>query len=378
MRQCEMLEVCERGTMKKTLRLLLAFACALALCLCCAACGSKDDGKGDDAAGEDWRTSGDVYDHGTIVHDGSSVDVLVCIDSESAAFYWDDAEKVLYDSVKFPFSIPDAQADFGGIFFDDINGDDESDVVVDFYHDDGSETHLVWIWDDVERYVFQTDLSFAYSNEDDATSSLPFFEEYNLAVDGRMDDGTHLLSDGVSFYQGSDGFETGDAYWEVSLVNDVDYGSVREIEFNAYCYVPQSSAPTFSGQYDVSTDSELYDRYTGMWLTTSTTYVNGTEGGGENHYLHTVEWNGETYDIEFFYTAEWDFNASDWFAVLKKTYVVYLPEGYDGLVFAAEAQPIDREDLAIRMSLSDTCPEANLFGCDTVDPYRNLYFDVCA
>ena len=365
--------------MKRTLRLLLTLACALALCLCCAACGSKDDGKDDDAAGEDWRASGDVYDRGTIVHDGSSVDVLVCIDSESAAFYWDDAEKVLYDSVKFPLSIPDAQADFGGIFFDDIDGDGESDVVVDFYHDDGSETHLVWIWDDVERYVFQTDLSFAYSDEsDEFASSLPFFEEYNLSIDGGMDDGTHLLADGVSFYQGADGFETGDAYWEVSLVNDVDYGSVREIEFDAYCYVPQSSAPAFSGQYDVSTDSELYDRYTGMWLTTSTTYVNGTESSGENHYLHTVEWGGESYDIEFFYTAEWDFNASDWFAVLKKTYVVYLPEGYDGLVFAAEAQPIDRDDLDVRMRLGDICPEANLFDCDTVDPYRNLYFDVCS
>jgi len=140
--------------MKQRWRHLIASALALALCLSAAACG-----KSDDTAGDDWRASGAVVDSGTITHDGDSVDVLVTVSESSAAFYRDMPEQVLFDSVSFPVSIPDAEQAFHAISFDDIDGDGESDVLVRFLHKSGDTTEMIWIWDPVERYVFREDLS---------------------------------------------------------------------------------------------------------------------------------------------------------------------------------------------------------------------------
>lgn len=74
-------------------------------------------------AGDDWRTTGLVAASGTITHDGQSVDVVVTVDEESAAFYWDRPEQLLYDSVKFPMTVPNARDNFDSISFDDLNGD---------------------------------------------------------------------------------------------------------------------------------------------------------------------------------------------------------------------------------------------------------------
>lgn len=93
--------------MKQRWRHLIASALVLVLCLSAAACG-----KSDDTAGDDWRASGAVVDSGTITHDGESVDVLVTVSESSAAFYRDMPEQVLFDSVSFPVSIPDAEEAF--------------------------------------------------------------------------------------------------------------------------------------------------------------------------------------------------------------------------------------------------------------------------
>ena len=74
-----------------------------------------------------------------------------------------------------------------------------------------------------------------------------------------------------------------------------------------------------------------------MWLTTATAYGNSQRG--DNYYLHTVSWQGNSYLIEFAYSTDWKYNVGDWAQVLTKSYSVYLPEDYDGLVFAAEGQP---------------------------------------
>lgn len=118
------------------------FVLVIALLLCLTACGGSSD-----TAGDDWRTSGIVLADGTITHDEESVDVLVTISDTSAAFYRDTAEQVLFDSVLFPESIPDAKQAFESISFDDINGDGESDVVARFKFNDGGGEELVWIWE---------------------------------------------------------------------------------------------------------------------------------------------------------------------------------------------------------------------------------------
>lgn len=138
----------------KHLNKYMCLALALVLCLSLAACGNSDD-----VAGEDWRTTGVVVGSGTITHDGESVDVLVTADPNSAAFYRDQEEQVLFDSVAFPETIEDISSSAFQISFDDQNGDGESDVLVEIGHEDMSNTTMLWLWDPQERYVYQPEYS---------------------------------------------------------------------------------------------------------------------------------------------------------------------------------------------------------------------------
>lgn len=118
---------------------------------------------------------------GTITHtEEGSVDVLVTVDENSAAFYRDEQNQILFDSVAFPMTILDAKESFNDISFDDINGDGESDVCVSFVHAPGESTQMVWLWDSKERYVFQGDLSVVTSGSDaDITDYIGLWEYGN-------------------------------------------------------------------------------------------------------------------------------------------------------------------------------------------------------
>ncbi len=444
--------------MKIRWKQIVSFALALALCLSLAACGDSGD-----AAGEDWRTTGVVVGSGTITHDGDSVDVLVTADPNSAAFYWDQEEQVLFDSVAFPETIEDISSSAFQISFDDQNGDGESDVLVEIGHEDMSHTTMLWLWDPQERYVYQPEYSsfhvlkvaepeesidsyvglWEYQGEnlwlrirEDSTwefvndqeeviesgtlwveengitlhfdgsgdtlqltrtvsgdlidsvnggtllpvegiqSGEPYFSQNGLAINAAVELGTFPLENGVCSYSGlGDGYNTDDCYWEITKHGDYTHDGIRELHFDAICYIPESSIPYFDQQYTTVTSSELYDFYTGMWLTTATAYGNSQRG--DNYYLHTVNWQGNSYLIEFTYSTDWQYNVGDWAQVLTKSYSVYLPEDYDGLVFAAEAQPDNYKDSAKRMQLDSISPEAALMDIDTVNPYSALYFSLC-
>lgn len=434
--------------MKRSLILLLTAV----LCLILSACDKADN----DVTDDDWRVFSAINGSGTITHDGEgSVDVLVMISPEKAAFYRNKPEQILFDSVSFPMTITDAEQAFNAISFDDLDGDGGSDVTVKFIHENGNTTELVWIWDNAERYVFREDLStimigngieeyvglweymddlwlrihedatwelvndqddiikygtlradesvvtlyFAGSGEvlhldhtvsgdlidsvngatlipvESIQSSQPYFTRNGLQINAEMDMGTFFLEDGVCTHTGfGDGYNTGDCYWELIKHSDYAYNGIRQIEFDAICYIPESSIPDFDEQYLTNTDSELYDFYTGMWLTASTTY--GNSDRGENYYLHTINWEGNSYPIEFFYSTDWQHDVDGWETVFTKSYTVYLPEEYDGLVFAAEAQPDNYKDSDKRMHLDSICPEAGVMEITTVNPYRSLYFRV--
>ena len=207
-------------------------------------------------------------------------------------------------------------------------------------------------------------------------SQEPYFARNGLEINAAVEMGTFLLEDGVCSYSGlGDGYNTDDCYWEITKNGDYTHDGIRELHFDAICYIPEGSIPYFDQQYITNTDSELYDFYTGMWLTTATAYGNSQRG--DNYYLHTVSWQGNSYLIEFAYSTNWQYNVGDWAQVLTKSYAVYLPEDYDGLVFAAEAQPDNYKDSAKRMQLDSISPEASLMDIDTVDPYRSLYFSLC-
>ena len=207
-------------------------------------------------------------------------------------------------------------------------------------------------------------------------SQEPYFTRNGLEINAVVEMGTFLLKDGVCSYSGlGDGYNTDDCYWEITKTGDYTHDGIRELHFDAVCYIPEDSIPYFDQQYTTVTSSELYDFYTGMWLTTSTAYGNSQRG--DNYYLHTISWQGNSYLIEFAYSTDWQYNVGDWAQVLTKSYVVYLPEDYGGLVFAAEAQPDNYKDSAKRMQLDSISPEAALMDIDTVDPYRSLYFGLC-
>lgn len=360
----------------KTFHHFLAVLLAVLLCLSLTACGDSSD----DVTGDDWRASGVVAAEGTITHEGEgSVKVLVTVGPESAAFYRDEPEQELFDSVSFPVTVEDANDDGTGfdISFDDITGDGESDVVVTFQHADMSTTQMVWFWDADERYVFEPDYSYFHENgvQTDLNDT-PYFSDNGLQINAAVNTGTYLLENGVACYSGlGDGYERNDCYWEVIKHSDQSHDGIREIQFDAICYIPESSIPYFTEQYITNTDSELYDYYTGMWFTAATAYGNSQRG--DNYYVHTVNYNGNEYLIEFAYSTDWQYNVSDWAMVLTKSYMVYLPDDYDGLVFAAMPQLDNYKDCARRMQLDSIAPEASIMDIDLVDPYNTLFFSIC-
>ena len=60
--------------------------------------------------------------------------------------------------------------------------------------------------------------------------------------------------------------------------------------------------------------------------------------------------------------------------MLTKHYVITMPEDYDGLLFAAFAEPDNYRDSAKRMQLDSICPGDPLLDCETLDPARALFF----
>lgn len=141
--------------MKRAFSLLLA----LALLLTLAACG-REEAPTEELPGEDWRTTGMVNDRGTIVQDGVETPVCVCIGSEWATFYYDEAEQICFDSVTYPVEIPNAASDYWSISFDDVTGDGSSDIRLEFRQEDGTETVLVWYWEGEDCFQFQPDASY--------------------------------------------------------------------------------------------------------------------------------------------------------------------------------------------------------------------------
>ena len=143
--------------MKKLFVLVLASL----LCLSMAACGgtnSSDDPH--DVVGDDWRVTGIVRDSGTITRSGDDIDVLVCINSDSADFYLDEETQTLYGYVSYPITLQsDPWEAFQYIEFADRNGDGNGDVAM-LFELDGQQVLMVWFWNtDTETYEFQLEES---------------------------------------------------------------------------------------------------------------------------------------------------------------------------------------------------------------------------
>ena len=107
------------------------------------------------------------------------------------------------------------------------------------------------------------------------------------------------------------------------------------------------------------------------------TTARGDTSRADHHYYHTVYWNDNAYDIEFFFSTDWNMSSTSDDKIFTKSYVVYLPEDYDGLVFAAQAQPDNYADAMALDNLENVSPEGNIMDLAPLDPYASLYFSIC-
>lgn len=207
---------------------------------------------------------------------------------------------------------------------------------------------------------------------DKIESCVPYFTRNGFEINAAVDAGTYLLKNGAcSYYNLGKNYTVGDCYWEVIKNYDVTHDGIREIQFDAVCYVPASSLGTFDQEFIISTRSGLFDFYTGKWFNTDNDHTekNHTERI-DNHYVNTLEWNGQSYEVEYSYSTEAEFFVADWYMVYTVSYMVYLPEGYDGLLFVAEPEKKTYED---HMKWSDPTAEYYLTEEDAVD----LFFRIC-
>ncbi len=201
--------------MRKTGRTALLLLAALCITIFFAACGDGSGGEDgdDDIAGADWRTWGVIDAYGEISRDGTKTDICVCVDDESAAFYYDSAEQVYYDGVEFPMHVDNAGQLLRSIEFDDLDFDGCSDVTICFDQDDGGELVMIWLWSADAGYVFDDELSYTTCGEEEYEDSevdytgiwKPEGQELWLEI---YDDGTWEIvnSDMDTVYSGS--FET--------------------------------------------------------------------------------------------------------------------------------------------------------------------------
>ena len=135
-------------TRKKYRSLLLA---AL-LCLSLAACGNQDG----DKAGGDWRTTGVVDAYGTIARDGEEIDVCACLGPKALYFYYNNGKHELFDTAVLPTDeLGDEDWQFGEMSLSDFSGDYNSDLRLTLFHEDMSESYIVWEWEKGAGYLYQ-------------------------------------------------------------------------------------------------------------------------------------------------------------------------------------------------------------------------------
>ena len=181
----------------KVWKKILAPVLAAAVMLVPAACGSGNDADPGDVVGGDWRVTGIVRDSGTITRGGEDTDVLVCINADSADFYYDSEDQTLYGYASYPTTLPcDPWEAFRSIDFADRNGDGDSDAAL-LFEVDGSRVLLVWYWDGgSDAFVFQPEESQIGGDDNGAAGEFLTDEDFDADISAwQGDDGSQLLLD---------------------------------------------------------------------------------------------------------------------------------------------------------------------------------------
>ena len=133
------------------------FLLALCLCLSLTACGGPDG----DIAGGDWRTTGVVDAYGTVARDGEEIGVCACLGPKAVYLYYDNEKHELFDTAVLPTDeLGDEDWQFGEMSLSDFSGDYNSDLRLTLFHEDMSESYIVWEWEKGAGYLYQPSDSY--------------------------------------------------------------------------------------------------------------------------------------------------------------------------------------------------------------------------
>lgn len=220
------------------------------------ACGASGD-----VAGDDWRTSGVVAGSGTITHDGES-DVLVSFIDE----YGDNLSTITIGEEDQDTAEETDPAmnleDYVGLW--EYQGENRwlrihDDSTWEFVNDqdDVIESGTLWVEEngitlhfDGSGDTLQLDLTISGDLMDLTNggslfpveaiqSSVPYFTRNGLEMNAEVELGTFLLANGASSYSGEgNGYRRSDCYWEVTKKADDIHDGIRDLHFDAICYIP--------------------------------------------------------------------------------------------------------------------------------------------
>ncbi|MFR5733278.1 MAG: hypothetical protein ACLUD2_16375 [Clostridium sp.] len=76
-------------------------------------------------------------------------------------------------------------------------------------------------------------------------SSVPYFTRNGLEMNAEVELGTFLLTNGASSYSGEgNGYRRSDCYWGITKRQTIIHDGIRDLHFDAICYIPESAIST--------------------------------------------------------------------------------------------------------------------------------------
>lgn len=123
-----------------------------------------------DLEGADWRTTGIVCEYGSLTIDGQEIDVCGVNKKNKINLYYDQESQELFKSVDFPRDLTDDEYDGITVEFDDVAGDENTDVVLKVEDQQGLILSWTWVYD-TDEFVYLASAAYPpvevdYDDED--------------------------------------------------------------------------------------------------------------------------------------------------------------------------------------------------------------------
>lgn len=238
------------------LKKIIAFLLAAVLCIALAACGSSDDGDDErsttdttERAPKESTAELDDETSDTEDTDGAAADVGEYVGLWS--YVGENLWLRIYDDSTWEFLDENSAVLADGTLWAEEDG-----VTLHF----GENGDVLMLDRTVSGDLIDSANGGTLVSAEEIVSNEPCFARAGIGLNAETDDGYYLLKDGVCTYYGlGEDYSTADCYWEVAKQREDVHDGIRELQFDAVCYIPESSIP--QGDYIAYTKSELYDYY---------------------------------------------------------------------------------------------------------------------